>query len=64
MSKKKEEPKTKVDLAKEREQLIELLRSGYAALDSVGKIVDRREVSKVAKAFAEEPLLGIPEPVK
>lgn len=54
----------KLTMAQEREQLIELLRSGYAALDSKGMIVDRRKVSKVSKAFAAQPLLGIPEPVK
>ena len=56
--------KKKVTMQEERDALIVLLRSGYAALDSKGNIVDRREVTRVAKAFAAQPLLGIPEPVK
>ena len=54
----------KITFAVKRGNIIDLLKSGYAALDNKGKIVDRREVSKVAKAFAEEPLLGIPAPEK
>ena len=57
-----EQKAKKLNLQVERGSRIELLRSGYAALDSKGRIVDRREVSRVAKAFAEDALLGIPSP--
>lgn len=54
---------SKATIARQRMELINLLRSGFAGLSDSGKIVDRRD-SKVVKAFAEEPLLAIPKPRK